>query len=115
MNLIDYMMTDCVFMDKVHVSDGMGGFVTQWTDGADLKAAIVKNNTMAARVAEKQGVTEVYTITVPKGTVLEYYDVIKRLSDNAIFRITSNIRDSESPDVSTLRIGQVTAEKWELV
>ena len=115
MSLIDSMMVDCVFMDKVHTSDGMGGYTTEWTEGAEIKAAIVKNSTMQARVAEKQGVTEVYTITVAKGTVLEYHDVIKRVSDNAIFRVTSNMKDSESPDVSTLRIGQVTAEKWELV
>lgn len=115
MSLIDAMMVDCVFMDKIHASDGMGGYTTTWTEGAGLKAAIVKDSTMEARVAEKQGVSEIYTITVQKGLVLEYHDVIKRVSDGAIFRITSNIKDSESPDVSTLRIGQVTAEKWELV
>lgn len=115
MNLIDSMMTECVFMDKSHVPDGMGGYTTVWTEGAKFNAALVKDSTLAARVAEKQGVSEVYTVTVAKGMILEYHDVIKRVDDGRVFRITSNIKDSESPSVSTLRIGQVTAERWELV
>ncbi len=69
---------------------------------------------MQARIAEKQGVTEVYTVTVARGIPLAYHDVFRRNSDNQIFRVTSNIKDSEAPDASTIRIGQVTAERWEL-
>lgn len=114
MSLIDVMMVDCTMMDRSTVSDGMGGFDYVWTDGAAFSAAIVKNNSIEARIAEKEGVTEVYTVTVPKGTVLNYHDVFKRVSDGAIFRVTSNIPDSETPSVSSFQIGQVTAERWNL-
>ena len=72
------------------------------------------NSTMQARTAEKQGVTEVYTITVDKGTPLEYHDVLRRDSDGAIFRVTSNITDSQTPARASFQIGQVSAERWVL-
>lgn len=101
-------------MDKKSVPDGMGGFEYQWTEGAEFQAAVVKNNTLAARVAEKQGVTEVYTITTPKTATLGFNDVIKRLSDGAIFRVTSNAKDSETPDAASFSFAQVSAERWEI-
>lgn len=114
MSLIDVMMEDCTMLDKRTVSDGLGGFTTEWVDGAEFRAAVVKDSTMAARVAEKQGVTELYTVTVDKGLSLQYHDVFRRQSDGAVFRVTSNIVDSETPSVATFQIGQVTAERWEL-
>lgn len=112
MRLYETMMTECQMMDKRSVSDGMGGFTYEWTEGAEFKAAIVKDSSMQARVAEKEGVTELYTITAEKGISLDYHDVIKRLSDGQIFRVTSIVKDSEAPQVATFQFGQVTAEKW---
>lgn len=114
MSLIDVMKDDVVMMDKTTVSDGMGGVIRQWVEGAPFKAAIVKDSTLAARVAEKQGVTEVYTVTVDKGIDLDFHDVFKRVKDGAVFRVTSNVTDSETPSIASFQIGQVTAEKWVL-
>ena len=114
MRLYESMMESCTKIDKTSASDGMGGLVDVWVDGGSFQAAIVKDSTMQARIAERQGVTEVYTVTVPRGVPLAYHDVFRRNSDSQIFRVTSNIKDSEAPDASTIRIGQVTAERWEL-
>lgn len=114
MSLIDVMKSNVVMMDKTTTPDGMGGIIRQWVEGAQFKAAIIKDSTLAARVAEKEGVTELYTVTVDKDIVLEYHDVFKRLSDGAIFRVTSNTADSETPTVASFQIAQVTAERWEL-
>lgn len=114
MSLIENMMDDCVFMNKAKVPDGEGGYTVEWTEGAEIKAAIVLDQTMQARIAEKQGVSSVYTVTTSKDIVLEYHDVLKRVRDGKIFRITSDNGDKVSPNVSTLDISQVTAEKWEL-
>lgn len=114
MSLIDEMKEPCVMLDKRTVSDGMGGFSQEWADGAAFTAAIVKDNTMQARTAEKQGVTEVYTVTVNKGLALDFHDVFRRISDGAIFRVTSNIADSQTPARATFQIGQVSAERWVL-
>lgn len=114
MSLIDEMKEPCVMLDKRTVSDGMGGFTVQWVDGAAFTAAVVKDNTMQARIAEKQGVSEVYTVTVDKGLTLDFHDVFRRIADGAVFRVTSNITDSETPARATFQIGQVTAERWVL-
>lgn len=112
--LIEEFKVDCVMMDKTSVSDGIGGFTHVWKEGAEFRAAITKDNTTEGRVAEKEGVTEVYTVTVDKTVRLEYHDVFKRVSDGAIFRVTSNITDSETPKVATFSFGQVSAERWVL-
>lgn len=114
MSLIDEMKESCVMLDKRTVSDGMGGYTIVWADGAEFSAAIVKDNSMQARTAEKQGVTEVYTVTVDKGLALDFHDVFRRKSDGAVFRVTSNIKDSETPPRASFQIGQVSAERWEL-
>ena len=114
MTLIDEIMEDCIMMDRSSVPDGLGGFSYSWKEGATFKASIVKDNTLNARVAEKNGVTEVYTVMVNKGIPLLYDAVFKRLKDNTTFRITSNITDSETPPRSTFQIGQVSAERWDI-
>jgi len=107
-------MTSCTMIDRRTVPDGLGSFTWQWVDGASFKAAIVKDNTLAARVAEKQGVTELYTVSVQKGVVLQFHDVFRRDEDGLVFRVTSNTTDSETPPVASFQIGQVSAERWEL-
>ena len=115
MSLIDEAKELCTMVDKTTVHDGMGGYVVKWVDGAQFQAAIIKDQSIEARTAEKQGVTELYTVTVNKGTPLQYHDVFRRERDGAIFRVTSNIADSETPRRASFQIGQVTAERWELV
>jgi head-tail adaptor len=114
MSLITEAMTECTMLDKRTVPDGQGSYTQEWVDGAQFSAAIVKDSSMQARMAEKQGVSEVYTVTVNKGTPLDYHDVFRRDSDGSIFRVTSNITDSETPQRASFQIGQVTAEKWVL-
>ena len=115
MMLYEAMMEECVLMEKVRVSDGLGGWTTQWTPGEEFSAAILKDSSTVAKIAEKDGVTELYTVTVKRETPLEFHDVFKRTSDDQVFRVTSNMKDNESPVFSGINFGQVTAEAWVLV
>ena len=114
MSLIDDMMEDCVIMNKSRVSDGEGGTITTWTEGAPIKAAIVADSSMQSRIAQKEGVTSTYTITTRKETELDFHEVIKRVKDAKTFRVTSWQEDKVSPTVSGLDMAQVTAERWDL-
>ena len=114
MSLLSEAMTDCVFLNKSKVSDGEGGFVVEWTEGANFKAAIVFDSSMEARVAEKSGVTSLYTVSVPKDTPMKYHDVFKRLSDGKVFRATSDGDDKKTPQTASFQISQFTAEEFEL-
>lgn len=114
MSLIENFFEKCAIMEKHKTADGEGGSVVEWVETETINAAIVHNSTIQALIAERQGVTSVYTITTSKDTILNFHDVIKRKKDGKVFRVTSNGGDILSPSVSSLNISQVTAEKWEL-
>lgn len=108
------MMEDCKIMNRIRTDDAYGSYTEAWTEGATFKAAISKNRTTEQQIAEKQGITEAFTVVVNKGMELDYHDVFKRLSDGEIFRVTSKTTDSESHPASTVKIAVVTAERWVL-
>lgn len=115
MSMIEESMTDVVMMEKVRTPDGEGGYIMQWAEGVQFKASITFDTSMQARIAEKQGVTSMYTVTTNKNAHLEYHDVLKRLSDGKIFRITSDGDDKQTPARAMFgQYLQVTAEEWEL-
>lgn len=114
MSLIEEAMDNCRFLDKVRVPDGYGGVKTTWSEGAEFYAAIVFDTSMEARVADKQGVTSLYTITTRKNLTLEYHDVFRRLRDGKIFRVTSDGDDKHTPASANLDMRQVSAEEFEL-
>lgn len=114
MSLLSEAMEACVMLNKQTASDGYGGYVSNWTDGAEFDAAITFDTSMEARTAEKQGVTSMYTVTTRKAMTLEYHDVFRRVSDGKIFRVTSDGDDKFTPASSSLNMRQVTAEEWSL-
>lgn len=115
MSLLDnFLQEKCVLLEKKRTPDGAGGWLVEWADGAEFNAAVVLDTSMQSRIAEKEGVTSVYTVTTRRSTPLSFHDVFKRLSDGAIFRATSDGAEKQSPSVGSLDMCQVTAEKWEL-
>ena len=114
MSLLDEAMENCIILNKIIVQDGYGGYETIYVDGVPFDAAIVLDNSMQARAAEKQGVTSLYTVTITKALNLQYHDVFKRLRDGKIFRVTSDGDDKHTPASASLNMRQVSAEEWEL-
>lgn len=112
MSLLQQAMTDVVAMEKTRVSDGEGGFIVDWVDGAVFKAAITFDTSMQSRIGEKQGVSSRYTVTTNKSAKLEFHDVIRRLNDGKVFRVTSDGDDKQTPDSASFQFVQVTAEEW---
>ena len=114
MSLLTQAMEDVVMLEKRRIPDGEGGYITEWADGAGFKAAISFDSSMEARVAEKQGVTSLYTVTVPLNCKLEYHDTFRRLRDGKVFRVTSDGDDKITPPSASFQFAQVTAEEWVL-
>lgn len=106
------MMVPCVIMDKRSVPDGLGGFSYEWVEGAQFSAAIEEKQSTNALIAEKLGVTELYTVTFEPPVVLTVHDVFKRLSDGAVFRVADNDTDSQPPSMASFHFSQVRAERW---
>lgn len=104
----------CIVLNESAVADGYGGHISGWTDGTGFDAAITFSASAESRIAEKQGVTSLYTVTTSKDVILEYHDVFRRVSDGKIFRVTSDGDDKYTPPSATLNMRQVTAEEWSL-
>ena len=103
MSLLSEAMETCVMQDKTTEADGYGGFISTWRDGAEFMAAIVLDNSTEARIGAVQGVTALYTITT---------DVLKRVRDGKLFRVTSDGDDKATPASAMLNMRQVSAEEW---
>lgn len=114
MSLLDDALEDFKVINKIKESDGYGGTVDTWVEGVTIKAVSILDSSEEMRVAMAQGVKASYTITTAKNVNLQYHDVIKRMSDGKIFRVTSDGDDKHTPESATLNMRQVTAEEWEL-
>lgn len=114
MSLISDAMTSVVLMDKRREPDGEGGFITNWVESVVFQAAITFDTSMESRIGEKQGVSSRYTVTTNKSAMLSYHDVIKRLRDGKVFRITSDGDDKQTPLSASFQFLQVMAEEWVL-
>ena len=114
MSLLFEAMSDCTMLDKTTSEDGYGCYFSTWKDGASFKAAISFDTSIEARVADKQGVTSLYTVTTSRSLVLQYHDVFRREEDGKIFRVTSDGDDKYTPQSATLDMRVVTAEEWSL-
>lgn len=114
MGLIDDFMDTFTLIDEVTSDDGYGGVITEYRDGASITAAITFDTSMQARIAQKSGVSSLYTLTTKKNVVLRYHQILRRESDKKILRVTSDGDDKFTPNSATLDMRQVTAEEWSL-
>ena len=114
MSLLSEAMEKCTMLDKRTVADGYGGYITQYVDGAEFDAAIVLDNSLQARIAEKDGVTALYTVTTTKSLNLQFHDAFRREADKKIFRVTSDGDDKRTPASAALNMRQVSAEEWKI-
>lgn len=114
MSLLDKAMESYIILNKSTMPDGYGGTITTWAEGATIQCATQFNNSIEAKKAEAQGVTSVYTLTTRKNVTLQYHDVLRRVRDGKIFRITSDGDDLYTPESASLNMRNVSAEEWEL-
>lgn len=110
--MLDDYKENLIIMEKRTVSDGMGGYETSWIEGATFKGAISLDNSTQAKLAEQQGVTSLYTITVDINIPLTFNDVVKRGND--YLRITSRPEDMITPKRARVQNKQLSAELYVL-
>lgn len=114
MSLLDEAMENCVMIDKRTVSDGYGGVDTSYVDGAPFICATTLDTSTQARVAQQQGVKNLYTATTKKNVNLQKFDIFKRVRDNKIFRITSDGGDKTTPASASLDMRVYSCEEYTL-
>ena len=114
MSLLDEAMESFILLNKVRVPDGYGGTTTQWTDGVEIQGAIVYNSGAQVQIAQAMNAMGAYTLTVRKNVELDYHDVLRRVRDGKIFRITANSDDLKTPASAGLNMRNYNAEEWEI-
>lgn len=98
-------------MTKTETADGEGGRTSAWAVGAAVQIAPANDQSIEARKASKDGVTSLYSFVFDKTLAIAYNTYLKRDSDGAYFRITSDPVDYETPSVTTLNQRKATAER----
>lgn len=114
MSLLDEAFTPFVLLEKTRQENPYGGWDTVWRDGVTFDAAITYRNGVQAKIAEKQGVTDLFTVTTQKTISLAFGDTIRRESDGLLLRITTNGAENRTPATAGLNMRQVDAEKWKI-
>ena len=65
MSLLNQAYEEMAMLERKLTPDGEGGFDVSWRDGVHFQAAVNFDSSMQAKIAEKQGVTSLYTVTFP--------------------------------------------------
>lgn len=114
MSLLDAVTEQFQMLDKTTRDDGIGGYERVWVNGAKFDAAMSLDDSVQAQTAMAAGVKGVYTVLTKKSVNLQFHDVFKRLSDNKVFRVTTDGDDKKTPSTAGLNMRSVRAEEWVL-
>lgn len=114
MSLLDDFSRVCVIMEKTRKPDAESGYITTWTEGAEFIDYQARDTSMEARIAEKQGVTSVYSALVDKAVPIEYGDYYKDKESGVIYRVTSDPEEKQAPKSASFPLKYFTAERAEL-
>lgn len=112
--LLEDFGADCVLMEKTRQPDGESGYITSWTEGAAFTNYQALDTSMQARIAEKQGVTSVYSVLVDKAVPIEYGDYFRDKTTGLTYRVTSRPDEKKAPKSASFQLKYFTAERKEL-
>ena len=99
------------FQTRSYEPDGVGGFVSGWTDGPKFEAVERHDTTVEAQVAEQAATASTYTLLVNTGVPLAFPDYIKRVSDGQTFQVTSAADEGNAPAESGMGLRAVKCKK----
>lgn len=114
MSLLEEFKKPCVILEKTRKPDGAGGYITTWSEGAEFYSYRALDTSTEATIAERQGISSIYSVLVEKNVPIEYGDYFKDKTTGRTYRVTSEPSDKQSPKSSSMQLKYFTAEKWEL-
>jgi hypothetical protein len=108
--MITDMFTTFKRQTKSTSSSDYGGKNPAYTDGASFNACAAQNTSNEMKIAEQNGAKTLYDI-ITVDTLLVKDELIKRVSDSAIFRVTSDSVGCVAPTLASIAYKQATAER----
>lgn len=108
--LLESRMKPFVIVDTVTVPDGFGGYNEVFSDGAPFDGAAVAKDTTEALIAYQSGAKKIYSVVTRQTVRLKRNMKIRRIEDGLTLRVTTDASDFKTPDISDLKLYQVSAE-----
>lgn len=104
---------DYIVLNRVMQSDGLGGQMYTIVEGLSFKGLIILNQSIEGQIAQKQGVTGIYTFAYPKNLKIPPKTILRRIKDGKIFR-TTDLEGNATPDISSLNMRVTRLEDYTL-
>lgn len=111
MSLLDDFARTCVLLEKTRRPDGEGGYIVEWTDGAEFQIYQALDTSMEARRAEKEGVASLYSALVKTDVPIRYNDYFWDAVTGETYRVTSDPAEKVSPKSASFSLKYFTAER----
>ena len=102
-----------VVLNRNLTSDGLGGQINTIVEGLTFEGVLILNTSIEGQIAQKQGVTGIYTFAYPKNLNIPPKTILRRVKDGKIFR-TTDIDGVPTPDMSTLDMKVTRLEDYTL-
>lgn len=102
-----------VVLNRNLTSDGLGGQEYTIVEGLTFEGVLILNTSIEGQIAQKQGVTGIYTFAYPKNLNIPPKTILRRVKDGKIFR-TTDIDGVPTPDMSTLDMKKTRLEDYTL-
>lgn len=102
-----------VVLNRNLTSDGLGGQEYTIVEGLTFEGVLILNTSIEGQIAQKQGVTGIYTFAYPKNLTIPPKTILRRIKDGKIFRTTDN-DGVPTPDMSTLDMKTTRLEDYTL-
>ena len=111
MSLLSDFARDCVLLEKKRTPSPEGGWVTTWEDGAHFSNYQALDTSMQARIAEKDGVSSLYSALVDASFPIEFNDYFRDTQTGTTYRVTSNPDEKTAPKSASFSLKYFTAER----
>lgn len=102
-----------VVLNIVLVSDGIGGQKYSIIEGLKFNGIAILNTSIEGQIAQKQGVTGLYTFAYPKNLNIPPKTILRRVKDGKVFR-TVDLDGNATPGISSLDIKVTRLEDYTL-
>lgn len=100
-------------IEIINTSDGLGGFIEAINVVKTIHGTITRASNKEMRVAEKLSNKSYYSLYTSRESGIKANDLIRRVSDNRGFRITSLPGDRKTPAGAGLNIEKFECEIYE--